>query len=285
MTKLRLLLILTTTLSYAPVVSAKSLVVISGGYQSCPKNGDFIRLPHAPLISTIVEAAAPLVSGLKTLGDDVDVIWSCYSGVKKHPLGEMVKGSPMSFGYGQGKPGEASTSIEVSSNTIDDAKPLSPFFDYVERYADMTKPDHIYLAGHSYGGWTAMHLGVHLAKTGHNVSGITTFDPISPFQCPAGILSSSFVVSAQAPAGCLMAPRDLVEADMDLLRQENGLLVNFYQTTFTRLHASVLKYPGWSNRLVQQDYRRVWFGDTHTSMVRMAELWRDVFQLIQASRH
>lgn len=261
--------LLSMTLSTAGF--GKGLVVISGGYQSCPRNGEFISLPHVPEISKIVKAAQPFISAVSQKEDGVDVIWSCFSGVKSgwNPYKVISKG-PMTFQFGSH--GTVISKIDYNSADIDNGRPISPFFRYVENYIDQNHPSAVYVAGHSFGGWTAMQLGTRLAGKQVTIDGMILIDPISPFQCPANVMATSVAIKGDSPVGCHMAPRDLLVRNMEELAHQSKWLVNFYQTKFATLHSSALSCVGWDNRMVT-NFPNVAFGDVHTYLGTSSVPW------------
>jgi hypothetical protein len=254
----------------------RGLLVISGGYQSCPPDGELIFLPHPPEIAKIVEAAAPLIRAIETKEHGADVIWSCFSGVKleSSPVDSMARG-PMTFVFGKSHltRKESPQRLNYASGDIENGIPLEPFFKFIEDQVSKTGPSGIYIAGHSFGGWTALQLGVRLARKDFEIEGISLIDPISPFQCPANELAISMAFSGRSPSGCRMAPRDLDMQEMDELQSHTKWLINSYQTKFIPLHSSFLGYSGWNNRLISYFPRRVLFGDVHTYLATDHEPW------------
>ena len=169
-------------------VLGRTLLVVAGGYQTCPTSTELLPLPHGPSIATILRSAGGLIEALKSQDPEVDVIWSCYSGVlAKTSLTHMAADGPMSFRYGVlGPRGPKQNGfLSISAVQLDNGRPIRPFFDFVRHYVETSSPSHIYLAGHSYGGWTALQLGVRLIADGRALAGTMLIDPISPFQCSA----------------------------------------------------------------------------------------------------
>ena len=262
----------------------RGLIVISGGYQSCPRDGELISLPHPPVIAKIVEAAAPLIRAVETKEHGVDVVWSCFSGVKleMNPYDSMSRG-PMTFVFGKSHLSreESPKRLSYASGDIENGLPIEPFFKFIEDEITKTKPSGIYIAGHSFGGWTALQLGVRLAQKDFEIAGISLIDPISPFQCPANVMAISIAFSGHSPRGCRMAPKDLNAQDMDTLKSRTKWLVNSYQTKFIPLHSSFLGYSGWNNRLISNFPRRVSFGDVHTYLATDPGPWLFAANLVR----
>jgi hypothetical protein len=271
-----IVMVLFASSAFCSTSFGRGLIVISGGYQSCPPDGELISLPHPPEIAKIVDAAAPFIRAIETKEHGADVIWSCFSGVKLEisPFDSMARG-PMTFVFGKRHltRQESPQRVNYASGDIEDGIPLEPFFKFIEDQVSKTGPSGIYIAGHSFGGLTALQLGVRLARKDFKIEGISLIDPISPFQCPANQLAISIAFSGRSPSGCRMAPSDLDMQEMDELQSHTKWLINSYQTKFIPLQSSFLGYLGWSNRLISYFPRRVLFGDVHTYLATDHEPW------------
>jgi len=262
----------------------RGLVVISGGYQSCPRDGELLSFPHPPGMAKIVEAAAPLIRAVESKERGVDVVWSCFSGVKLEisPYDSLSRG-PMNFVFANSplSRGEGVRHLSFASGDIADGIPIEPFFEFIEDQIAKTKPSGIYIAGHSFGGWTALQLGVRLAQKDVDIAGVSLIDPISPFQCPPNEMAVSIAFSGHSPVGCRVAPRDLNPQDMEALQTRTKWLVNFYQTKFVPLHSSFLGYSGWNNRLISNFPRTVFLGDVHTYLATDPDPWLFAANLVR----
>ncbi len=87
-------------------------------------------------------------------------------------------------------------------------------------------PGHVYLAGHSYGGWLALKAGLALPED-VNVEGLFSIDPISRPNC-----------TFANPAQCTQFPSDVTPAERLILKERTDTWVNFYETQTSFLHSS-----------------------------------------------
>ncbi len=268
-------------------VLSRTLLVVAGGYQTCPTSTELLPLPHGPSIATIIRSASGLIQALKSQDPEVDVIWSCYSGLlAKTSLTHMAADGPMSFRYGfLGPRGPEQTGfLPISAVQLDGGRPIRAFFDFVRHYVEASSPSHIYLTGHSYGGWTALQLGVRLIADGRALAGTMLIDPISPFQCSANVLTFSVLSFAKAPEGCLKAPRDMLHRDMEDLARNSGWQLNIYQTQLSFLHSGPMTYGGWQNQQIQSFSHYTPFGDVHTALATDPRVWKKGTAFLSCSK-
>lgn len=268
--------LLVATLGWSAVGTATTLVIVAGGYQSCPKTRELVPMPHVAHIDHILESASWMTDALRNQDPDVQVVWSCFSGVLiRQSLGHVVLDGPMEFRFGTVNSGVRAEEdvLSFAVNDVDAGRPLTPYFDFVKRYITAIKPSRIYLTGHSYGGWTALQLGTRLAAAGNSMAGVLLIDPISPFQCRANIMPINIVTQWSATPGCNMAPHDLLPEDMDLLASRSDWRVNFYQTAFWPLHSGPMPYPGWDDRTFSQPATTRWLGTQHSGIVIDLRAW------------
>ncbi len=251
----------------------RTLLVVSGGYQTCPQGKEVFRPGYVPDVFDILKTPGGILEKLESEDADVDLIWSCYSGVLNHPIKRVASHGPMSFHYGLGGAPLDLRPIAVDAVDLDDGKPLVPFFDFVRAHIAKSAPQRIYLAGHSYGGWTVLQLGTRLVADGVDLSGTVLLDAISPFQCPANIMVSCLLLSWKSPEGCLKAPRDIIGGKLELLARHSGWLLNVYQTRFPYLHSGKMTYPGWDNQEITTFPKKVPFGDFHSYLAVDPRAW------------
>lgn len=97
------------------------------------------------------------------------------------------------------------------------------------------KPE-LYVAGHSYGAYTALKLLPGL-DVGIKVKALVTIDAISKVGCtPEGALPAVLGAGA-APQGCLEAPADITKEQQEKIKTQAGTWLNFYQTDSPILHS------------------------------------------------
>lgn len=256
----------------APAVG-RTLLVVSGGYQTCPEGKEIFRPDYVPDVFRFIGEHQGFLEKLKSEDADVDLIWACYSGVLRKSFQRISTNGPMTFEYGRVGDAEGIRQIQVNATDLDDGRPLTPFFDFVRAYVAKFAPQRIYLAGHSYGGWTALQLGTRLASEKVDLTGVLLLDAISPFQCPANIMVTSLLLSWKSLEGCLKAPHDIVGSKMAELARRSGWLLNVYQTRFPYLHSGKLSYLGWDNQELTTFPKKVPFGDFHTYLALDPRAW------------
>lgn len=260
----------------ASYTQAKSVLVVSGGYQSCPKKGELLMLPHVPDVFQIMESAVPIRNAIAD-DPDSEILWSCYSGLQHDgSLAHIASKGTLEFRYGYYRGRKSSyNTIRFSVMDMRDGRILKSFFDLVARHIDREKSQRVYLVGHSYGGWTSLRLGVHLSQLGQRLTGIALLDPISPSQCPANVHFFGTAFFMKPLEGCSLAPRDITNAEMQLLADSTDWQINFYQTRYKQLHSAPLSYPGWKNQELIY-LKRYWFGDTHSAMGTDQRVWHSL---------
>lgn len=125
----------------------------------------------------------------------------------------------------------------VRSTTLD---ALSPFLAAVaERVGDTPRP--VYLIGHSYGAWVAMHAAARLPAAAE-LRLLYTVDPISPNDCSVGSYLRAAASPLSAPwslAGCQRAPTDIsIDTRARILaRTPDGGWRHYYQRNFVPLRS------------------------------------------------
>lgn len=262
-------------LSQPQPLIARSLVVISGGYQSCPKTNEFFFLPQRASITKILKVGQSFLSDIESLdGEAPDLIWSCYSGIQSSGgLSNTLTNGPIDFTFGPTASG--SNLIEFKSvNDLQDGRGLSQFYNLVKSRIYQIKPDHVYIIGHSYGGWTAIQLGIRLTREGLKISGITVTDPISPFLCPAHVMGQAVAATLGRPiAGCQIAPNDFLVRDMNALAANTDWLLNVYQDQQHVLHSAPLNYEGWVNEYFYDPNSYYLFAESHSAAALEPFVW------------
>lgn len=265
---------------------ARSLVVISGGYQSCPETNEFFFLPQSAPLTKILKAAHPFLSDLKSLDSETpDLIWSCYSGVQSSGgfVNTFING-PIDFTFGPTAAGSNLINFK-SVDDLQDGRGLSQFFNLVKSRIYQTKPDHVYLVGHSYGGWTAIQLGIRLTREGLKISGVTVTDPISPFQCPAHVMGKAVAATLGRPLpGCQTAPRDFLVSDMNALAANADWLVNIYQDRQPILHSTPMHYDGWVDEYFNDPNTYYLFAGSHSAATLEPFVWLKSAELARHAR-
>lgn len=133
------------------------LVVVHGGFISCPRASVLKPLP--PLSMYFYDHVSALEDSLRKTGNRVHSVTACF-GNSTPPKEDALFVSSRSPGKLQnGNAAALKTEIETFHDT----------------YADLK----VVLVGHSYGGWTVMHLTQELDPK-VKIEGLFTIDPISP---------------------------------------------------------------------------------------------------------
>lgn len=87
-------------------------------------------------------------------------------------------------------------------------------------------PGHVFLAGHSYGGWLSLKTGLAVTQD-VRIEGLFSIDPISRPNC-----------TFSNPAECTQFPSDVTPAQRLQLKDRTDVWTNFYQTQTSFLHSS-----------------------------------------------
>ncbi len=95
----------------------------------------------------------------------------------------------------------------------------------IENLTGTNHSGHVFLAGHSYGGWLALKAGLALADD-VKVEGLFSIDPISRPNC-----------TFANPAECTQAPSDITHAQRLMLSERTDHWLNFYENQTFYLHS------------------------------------------------
>jgi Alpha/beta hydrolase of unknown function (DUF900) len=93
----------------------------------------------------------------------------------------------------------------------------------------MAQATHIYVVGHSYGGWLGMKLVDSWSGDPNVIKSLFTIDPISKSRC-----------SVTRPIGCLRAPPDIDTAARQHIKDVTEVWENPWQSTTLFLHSSAI---------------------------------------------
>jgi len=98
----------------------------------------------------------------------------------------------------------------------------------IEDFAQTHQDGHVFIAGHSYGGWLAMKVVLALDHR-IAVDNLYTFDPISRVDC-----------SPSKPFGCQSAPTDMTADGLQALVDWTGHWTNFWEVRTFYLHSAAI---------------------------------------------
>jgi pimeloyl-ACP methyl ester carboxylesterase len=145
----------------------------------------------------------------------------------------------------------------IVSSSLNHYNPTTPTD---EEYLDNTHQlmndyTHIYVVGHSYGGWLAMKLMETWNGDQNAVKSVYTLDPISKELC-----------YFNNPDECVSAPNDISDAGRQHIQDYSGIWVNPWQENTLFLHSS---------RIPQADMNPQ-YDVTHWSMLPNDDIWFDI---------
>ncbi len=224
------------SLSSSAPATKKTLFVVMGGYQSC-KNAlrSTTRASDIPIAHHFDKMAKSFISANKDL--EILTLHSCLNS-DAPPDGEaeyVLSDSPSTDRTGDTDKIQLEIEDLVKANTGLD----------------------VYLIGHSYGGWMAMHLAENLdSKT--QIKGIVTMDPIGPDCTASGVIFGA--------SECHSAPTDL---DNKAIRKRVGTWINFYQTEDSWLTSSSIAEAS-------EDHEIVFDWGPHSEISRRKDVWQTI---------
>lgn len=132
----------------------------------------------------------------------------------------------------------------IQKNDLQSTEFLEPMFKAIQdELAELKKTYDlkVYVFGHSFGGFSAIHLTNYLQDS-VDISGLVTIDPISPLSCsPRLIMFDLLRTAIGAHEGCSEYPSDdfsLAAISKIIKKNKIGWWVNVYQQQFRQLHSS-----------------------------------------------
>ena len=125
-------------------------------------------------------------------------------------------------------------------------------------HEQMHSANHVFIMGHSYGGWLAMKLLEGWGGDPNLVGTIDTIDPISKVTC-----------SFSQPAGCIIAPQDIKIPQRVHIAGVSKIWVNTWQNNTFYLHSSLITEADINKRVLDLDHYTVATDDG---------LWEDIKQ-------
>ncbi len=130
---------------------------------------------------------------------------------------------------------------------------------YLDTQAQMAEATHVYVIGHSYGGWLAMklvgdHSNFDSSSDSNTVKALFTIDPISKTLC-----------TFSTPRGCFSAPGDLTTLDRNRIKNTTEIWVNPWQDATLYLHSSS----------ISEADRNPKFDLAHNTILESEVVWSD----------
>lgn len=263
------------------------VVIVVGGYQSCPKTKEILRLPVPTITDIAAAAVAPGSRAYPQRGASPRYLFGCYTGLLGASMGRIE------FRYSPDPRFKAFRSIPIDSRRLSDPKPLEPFFEFLRAEISAVPRPETYLVGHSYGAWTAIHAAGILSRS-LRIGGLATLDPISPVRCKPDALIYNMLARLRSPSGCQSAPPDLFESDLSRLGLSLPWWLNFYQTQFRFVHSSAISAieamnadPAVPKRgynlLVRMRGTNPFFNDHHSNLSVHSDAWRTISSFISSA--
>ncbi len=274
----------------------KPVLVISGGFSSCPNDGVLDAAMRAGKTSEMYQQIwkKGIVNRIKKSAGNAPAIFSiCYTGPSSLAsnftqsikgrfawnLGVILegRGGTQSFGIPQG---------EILENISFLSHLKAELHDYIKEVESDGSSVRIYFIGHSYGGFTSIQLADYFAE---RVVGLATIDAVSMLDCQAKDMATKIysTLNKKLP-GCLHAPSDPFSTK-SIARIQNTIKdsnhnkwwFNAYQTTFPWLHSSYInststKSPE-NEKFVLADFNSaILDGDYHSQMGRNEKVWNSI---------
>ncbi len=190
--------------SFGGAEQAKPLLIALSGFSTCDDSTARPIVP-GPAGSKVYMRALVAASQLETVfGVKPAVVTTCYTGDR-----ELME--------------SASASDWIVTKPTEEE-----FFNDVRQ--QMAEATHVYIIGHSYGGWLALRL-VDSAVYGDasSVKALFSVDPISKIRCSFSTLS-----------GCFSAPEDIEVRSRQHIKNATDVWVNPWQNQTFYLHSSAI---------------------------------------------
>lgn len=192
----------TSQLSSLPAI--RPLIVGMSGYSTCTESDSYHNGEQGPLGAQIFRKIERIFQHITDkLGVEPGLMASCFTNDSK-----LITASSLD-GWKLNKPSDKEYLASVHQQ-ID-------FF------------THVFVVGHSYGGWLAMKLAETYGGANDKIKTLHTIDPISKELCYFNNVSE-----------CLSAPRDFDVASRTRIRENTGVWVNAWQDTTFFLHSSAI---------------------------------------------
>jgi pimeloyl-ACP methyl ester carboxylesterase len=255
------------------------IILVLGGYQSCPLSRELVVMPTAGTIAKMEPGITALKSDFERAhGQTPKFLFACYTGILRDMTLDRLElwiSYQSNFGSKQVH--------KLRSSGIRDRSAISPLYRTVSDFVDPLSNPKIYIVGHSYGGWSAIQVAQELGDRGFHVSGLTTIDPINPVLCKPRALAGNILSSGSAPLGCLTAPSDFDSR----IFQHVSWWRNFYQKQTTILHSDAIQQlefynPGtdrksdFGNSLIRKNGNI----DVHSALAHDENIWKWVASAI-----
>lgn len=210
---------------------ATPVVVVSGGFQSCPATREITPLPKAVKTRFLGRKVEAIAGRLKERGP-IRTIYTCYTGL----LADLTV-DRFDLWISTDRHFKTKEVHSFYSTLFRSADALLPLYRYVRRVLEEVDDPRLYGLGHSYGGWTAAHVLGHFGWE-YRASGLVTLDAISPLECkPLRLVGRT--LTFRGTKDCLKAPSDLTATKIAPLVASWR---NFYQDGGYLLHSGPIPH-------------------------------------------
>lgn len=280
---------------YAVQQKTETLLVVAGGFASCPSEGiaDLaMRGGKTSEMHAMIQKTG-ILERLAAETESRNILSVCFTGFNNllsryfqslegryawgtDPLEKGAEGT-QSFEISQGE-------MLISSNFLAHVK--SELANYIRTRTSQGVKVKLFLIGHSYGGYAAIHLAQYFTD---NLVQLVTLDPISPISCQAKYLAGRIYRTLRLRhKGCREAPSDsysleitqnLIQSVRDSAGQKTWH--NIYQRSLPWLHSGPIDFkstPHLTNeRIPTSKFESFLYrGDYHSQMVRNNEIWNQI---------
>ena len=212
----------------------RPLIVGMSGYSTCKESDDYHNGAPGPLGAQIFRKIETIVQQIsEKIGVEPALFASCFT-----DNSQLITASSLD-GWSLKRPTDAEYLADINKNM--------DFF------------THVFIVGHSYGGWLSMKLAESHKGASDKIKTLHTIDPISKELCYFDNISE-----------CLSAPRDIEKSSREYIRDHTETWVNAWQEVTFFLHSSAIAEADENPR----------YDDEHWDIDNNDDLWEKIHQQI-----
>jgi len=291
MLKRSVLLFLLCFATVGVAADAGKLFIVMGGFNSCPRLSSDSLLPTGKTLIGLEEESSARIDKIfnasqimkSSSADQKNTfILSCFTRL-------LVKGFLNNFYFRSFELGDASfdshKSILIEQNELVEPLYLGQFFAEIVHYLKSSGKTPVVI-GHSYGGFSALHMTEKLVSAGFHVGGLVTLDAVSPVRCKArDMILRLDKTLLGATTDCHGFPADSASlAAVGVLAQTERLdwWANRYQTEFRQLKGGLVRLPfkdsslELSNARISVQAKNFFYQDNHSLMALDDAMWKSL---------
>jgi hypothetical protein len=278
------------------------LVVLAGGFSSCPDDFIIDRAMRAGKTEEMYQIFGKLnfpKTFQQRTGNLPTVFTLCYSGPDSL-VGSLTQYISGRFAWNLGRLDKNNITVQSfgvpQGDLLTDVSFLSHIKSELKEHLDQKANEGIavdlYLVGHSYGGFTSIHLAEYFAS---NLRGLITIDPISMLDCQAKDMATKvYSTLTMNHPGCQTHPKDsfsfesIRKIQIDIANSDGKKWwLHMYQRSFPWLRSDEIKGVTVENpenrELTLKDFNRALVdGDYHSQMGRNGEVWDSIHSKISS---